>query len=234
MPRYAAAVVATVLAGALLRTLVYAPDVKADWRGAAAHIHEVDARSTVVLLTDAPTNYGQFVPLRYYLGPNVKIMMMAQALEQLAADPSALGETAWTIVEFRDGKPKAEPPREWLERYAPTSLAWTLPAAEIIYYHRRPPPPGDGPTQAGTMINQVTRNDRRYSKERLLDASAGRATTGVTRGTGYFRRAGVDDPAVSPLAYIDPRLLRNRRRAYGIGACGVCRGKARQRVSRAV
>ncbi len=149
VPRFAAAAFAMLLAGALMRTLVYAPDVKADWRGAAAHVHEVDARSPVVLLTDAPTNYGQFVPLRYYLGPNVKIMMMAQALERLAADPRALGETAWTIVEFRDGKPKADPPQEWLERYAPTPpLAWTLPAAQLIYYRRRPPPPGDDP--AGT------------------------------------------------------------------------------------
>ncbi len=148
VPRYAAAAVALVLAGALLRTLVYAPDVKADWRGAAAHFHEVDPRSTVVLLTDAPANYGQFVPLRYYFGPDVKIMMMAQALEQLAADPRALGETAWTIVEFRDGKPKADPPKEWLERYAPTSLAWTLPAAELIYYRRRPPPAGAEPASS--------------------------------------------------------------------------------------
>jgi hypothetical protein len=147
VPRYAAAVGAMVLAGALLRTLVYAPDVKADWRGAAKHVHAVDARSPVVLLTDAPTNYGQFVPLRYYLGPDVKIMMMARALERLAADPQALGETAWTIVEFRDGKPKADPPKEWLDRYAPTPLAWTLPAAELIYYHRRPPPAADGPTR---------------------------------------------------------------------------------------
>ena len=99
-----------------------------------------------MILTDAPTNYGQFVPLRYYLGPDVKIMMMAQALERLAADSRALGETAWTIVEFRDGKPKANPPREWLERFAPTPLAWTLPAVELIYYRRRPPLIGSGET----------------------------------------------------------------------------------------
>ena len=110
------------LAGALLRTLVYAPDVKADWRGAAAHFHEVDPHSTVVLLTDAPTNFGQFVPLRYYFGPDVKIMMMPQALEQLAADPRALGETVWTIVEFRDGKPKAFRPKEWLEQIRAHSI----------------------------------------------------------------------------------------------------------------
>jgi hypothetical protein len=139
-PRYATAAAAMLLAGALLRTLVYALDVKADWRGAAAHIHEVDPHSTLVLITDAPTNYGQFVPLRYYLGPDVKIMMMTLALERLAADPQALGKTAWTIVEYRDGKPKADPPKEWLERYAPTPLAWTLPAAELIYYRLRPPP----------------------------------------------------------------------------------------------
>jgi hypothetical protein len=148
VPRFALAAVMVVLAGALLRTLVYAPDVKADWRGAAAHIKEVDPHSTVVLLTDAPTNFGQFVPLRYYLGGDITIVMMDQALVQLAADPRALGVTAWTIVEFRDGKPKADPPNEWLELYAPTPLAWTLPAAQLIYYRRRDRPSADRPTPA--------------------------------------------------------------------------------------
>jgi hypothetical protein len=67
--------------------------------------------STVVLLTDVPTNLGQFVPLRYYFGPEVKLVMMTRALEQLANDPRSLGATAWTIVEFRDGRPKASPAR---------------------------------------------------------------------------------------------------------------------------
>jgi hypothetical protein len=140
VPRYAAAAGACVLAAALLRTLVYAPDVKADWRAAAAHFRAVDPHAPVVLLTDVPTNYGQFVPLRYYFGPDVKLMMMTHALERLAVDPGALGEHAWTIVEFRDGKPKAYPPKAWLARYTPTSLAWTLPAAELIYYRLRPAP----------------------------------------------------------------------------------------------
>jgi hypothetical protein len=140
VPRYAAATGAAVLAAALLQTLVYAPDVKADWRGAAAHFRAVDPHAPVVLLTDAPTNYGQFVPLRYYFGPDVKLIMMPHALEQLDVDPEAFGEYAWTIVEFRDGKPKAYPPNAWLARYAPTSLAWTLPAAELIYYRLRQAP----------------------------------------------------------------------------------------------
>jgi hypothetical protein len=140
LPRYATAATCAVLAGALLRTLVYAPDVKADWRGAAARIHEVDPRSTVVLLTDEPTNTEQFVPLRYYFGPGLKIVMITKALERLAKDPQALGATAWTIVEYRDGRPKAPPPEEWLRYYAPTRLAWTLPGTELIYWRLRPPP----------------------------------------------------------------------------------------------
>ena len=107
MPRYAAVTAAVVLAWRSPAN----PGVRARRQGRLARCGNARpcgrSRATVVLLTDAPTNYGQFVPLRYYLGPEVKIMMMAQALEQLAADPQALGETAWTIVEFRDGKPKA-------------------------------------------------------------------------------------------------------------------------------
>jgi mannosyltransferase len=140
VPRYAVAAGATLLAAALMRTLVYAPDVKADWRGAAAHFRAVDPRAPLVLLTDAPTNFGQFVPLRYYFGHDVKLVMMERALEQLAADRDALGPTAWTVVEFRDGKPKAGTPPQWLERYAPTPVAWTLPGAEIIYYRLRQGP----------------------------------------------------------------------------------------------
>jgi hypothetical protein len=140
LPRYLVAAGSVVLAAALLRTLVYAPDVKADWRAAAGHIRAVDPGAPIVLLTDVPTNYGQFVPLRYYLGPNGRIIMMARALEQLDAEPDALGAHAWTIVEYRDGKPKAYPPPAWLARYEATPLGWTLPAAELIYYRLRRPP----------------------------------------------------------------------------------------------
>jgi mannosyltransferase len=140
VPRCATAAGCVLLAGALLRTLVYAPDVKADWRGAAAHFRAVDPGATVVVLSDTPSNLGPFVPLRYYFGPDVKPMMMTQALERLAVDPQALGASAWTIVEYRDGRPKADPPEEWLRRYAPTRLAWKLPAVELIYYRLRHPP----------------------------------------------------------------------------------------------
>ena len=138
LPRYLVASACVVLAGALLRTLVYAPDVKADWKGAAAHFHAVDPRSTVVVLNDEPNNRGLFVPLRYYFGPDVKLLLMEEALEQLAVEPKSLGPAVWTIVEFRDGRPKASPPEEWLRRYAPTRLAWTLPGAELIYWRLRP------------------------------------------------------------------------------------------------
>jgi mannosyltransferase len=138
--RYATALACCVLAAALLRTLVYAPDVKADWRGAAARIREIDPDAPVVLLTDAPANYGQFVPLRYYIGPDVKAVMMPEALERLRSDPHALGEAVWTIVEYRNGRPKAFPPEEWLNRYAPSDLAWKLPAVELTYYRLRADP----------------------------------------------------------------------------------------------
>ena len=128
--RYATACACVVLAVMLLRTLVYAPDVKADWRDAAARILETDPRSTVVYLTDDPTNLRQFVPLRHYLGPKVELLMMDRALRRLEADPRALGDAAWTIVEVPDGRPRASPPEAWRERFAPPgrsigSRAWS-------------------------------------------------------------------------------------------------------------
>jgi mannosyltransferase len=142
-PRCATAVACATLAVALLRTLVYAPDVKPDWRGAAAQIRAVDPRSAIVLLTESPTDRGQFVPLRYYLGARGDLVTMSQALRRLADDPGALGENAWTAVETRDGRPENSPPRAWLDRYVPTSSAWRFPGVEISYYRlrRSPGPP---------------------------------------------------------------------------------------------
>jgi mannosyltransferase len=140
VPRYGSAVVTVVLAGVLLRTLVYAPDVKADWRDAAAQIRAVDPGATIVYLTDEPANLRQFVPLRYYLGPRADLIMMGRALERLAADRRAIGETAWTIVELRDGHPRATPPPAWLGQYAPIPSPEKLPGLELVHYRRRPDP----------------------------------------------------------------------------------------------
>ena len=64
------ALACAVLAGILLRTLVYAIDVKPDWRSAAAVIRRVDPGATVVVLEADPGTLKAIEPLRYYLGPN--------------------------------------------------------------------------------------------------------------------------------------------------------------------
>lgn len=140
IPRSAFAVLCALLAGSLLRPLVYAPDVKADWRGAAARIRAVDPRSTVVYLTDEPANLRQFVPMRHYLGPGADLIMIDRALEQLAVDPRSLGATAWTIVEVREGRPRASPPGAWLARFVAARTFGDLPGLELVYYRLRPEP----------------------------------------------------------------------------------------------
>jgi hypothetical protein len=127
-----------VLAGSLLRTLVYAPDVKTDWRDAAAHILKVDPRATVVLLTEDATNPRQLVPLRHYLGPRTNLLLMPRAVAELARDPKNLGEFAWTVADEIDGRPKASPPQAWLRQYAPDQTSRDYPGVELVHYHLRP------------------------------------------------------------------------------------------------
>jgi mannosyltransferase len=138
LPRYAVASACVLLAGSLLRTLVYAPDVKTDWRDAAAHIRRVDPRAAVVLLTDDATNQRQLVPLRHYLGPRTNLLLMPRAVAELARDPEALGEFAWTVADEVDGRPKATPPPDWLRRYDPVRSTKEYPGVELTYYRRRP------------------------------------------------------------------------------------------------
>jgi hypothetical protein len=138
--RYTSATGCVLLAGSLLRTLVYAPDVKTDWRDAAAQIQRVDPRAPVVLLTDDATNLRQLVPLRHYLGPRAYLLLMPQAVAELADDPKALGAVAWTVVDVIDGRPRAAPPRDWLRVYAPARSTKVYPGVELVYYRLHPDP----------------------------------------------------------------------------------------------
>ena len=54
-PRLIVAMAIAILAGHLLRTLVYDPNIKADWRGATAIIARHDPTAAVVLLNESPS-----------------------------------------------------------------------------------------------------------------------------------------------------------------------------------
>ncbi|MEJ7640417.1 MAG: hypothetical protein WKF75_21225, partial [Singulisphaera sp.] len=62
VPRYAVALACAGLAGVLLRTLVYAADVKPDWRSAARVIRQVDPGATVVVLEADPGSIKAIEP----------------------------------------------------------------------------------------------------------------------------------------------------------------------------
>ncbi|MBX6315237.1 MAG: hypothetical protein IRY99_20350, partial [Isosphaeraceae bacterium] len=95
------------LSGIALGESVYAPDLKADWRAAAALVaRECPAdRAIVVVATDAERNV-EVETARYYLGPEVAVLPAERAdeiLERLPESPKCL----WLAIGVRKGRPIA-------------------------------------------------------------------------------------------------------------------------------
>lgn len=99
VPRLAGGAALLALSVALLRTMVYAPDLKADWRGAAAYLDRSDPAAPVVVV-NASADAAE-----YYLGAGRRVRAMPAKVEDLAAlldaDPSA----AWYAIERTVGRP---------------------------------------------------------------------------------------------------------------------------------
>lgn len=95
---------ALALSGVLLGSMVYAPDLKADWRSAAAYLdrHDPDAAIVVVnVRVDAP---------KYYLGPGRKVVLMPADSNELAKVLGSESSNAWFAFEFLHGRPTSAVP----------------------------------------------------------------------------------------------------------------------------
>ena len=100
-PRLAAALAVAVLAGPAIRERAYDPEVKPDWRAAAATARRVAPRASVVLLC---TDEHFYLPtLRYYLGPDAKLAPVGRYAAALAGAGAEPEGAIWTIVDRIDG-----------------------------------------------------------------------------------------------------------------------------------
>jgi mannosyltransferase len=113
--RYPAALVGLVLAARLLSTMAYAPDLKADWRAAAAFLRGRDRAPIVVISADPAVN-REVETARYYLGPSEEVVPAETASDDLLRRPVP-PRAIWAAVGLRGGHPVAPIPgpvrRDW-------------------------------------------------------------------------------------------------------------------------
>jgi hypothetical protein len=112
VPRVIVAATTLGLAVWSLPATVYAPDLKADWRGAAAFLDRSDPSATepVVVTSADPAHNVEVETARYYLGPRRPVMPMPERPEDL--DPALLPGDGhvWFAVGLRGGRPASPLP----------------------------------------------------------------------------------------------------------------------------
>ena len=129
LPRWAAGVLclgATAIAVSAYPTMIYAPDLKADWRGAAASLGRSDpSRSEPVLVTtNDPRQNLEIVTARYYLGTVRKSIALPAPLSEVDSLRGTVPAPSrfWLAIGSHDG---------WLTAEIP----WQIPlrrSAEIL------------------------------------------------------------------------------------------------------
>jgi uncharacterized membrane protein len=125
LPRLFAATTALGLAALSLPEAVYAPDLKADWRAAAALIDRADpagAEPVVVVATD-PAHNVEVETARYYLGPRRPVVPMPGRPEDLARTLPPGPGRVWFAVGLRGGKPVGMVPDPFARGGTATDLA---------------------------------------------------------------------------------------------------------------
>ena len=123
------AIVILGLAGSMLSDQVYAPGLKADWRGAVAVLRDRDARTVVVLSADPALNV-EVETARYYLGPGIRVVPPSSVPEDGRAFVIAVG--------LRGGRPVIPLPDDLADRSRQT-WARDLPGLRLVGLEARDP-----------------------------------------------------------------------------------------------
>jgi mannosyltransferase len=116
----AAAAGGAVLSGAMLLDTVFRPDLKADWRAAAAYLDGRDPTAVVAVISADPARNVEYESARYYFRPGRVVIPCPDRLGELLRKTTDL----WVSIGLRDGRTvgllpgelrNAEPNREIVE-----------------------------------------------------------------------------------------------------------------------
>ena len=106
--RYPSAAGSAALSGALLLSMVFRADLKADWREAAAYLNRRGSSGIVAVISADPSRNVEFESARYYLGPRWIVIPCPQRLSDLTSGKTVV----WVSIGLRDGQTAGALPKE--------------------------------------------------------------------------------------------------------------------------
>jgi mannosyltransferase len=130
-----------VLSGAMLLSHVYRPDLKADWKAAAAYLNRYDPNALVVVISADPFRNVESESARYYLGPGRVVIPWPDRSGVLNRSPRRV----WVSIGVRDGRAVGS---------IPATLTRNEPAREVVEF------PGLRLTRVEPISNQRRQDDR--------------------------------------------------------------------------
>jgi mannosyltransferase len=108
--RYSSAAGSAALSGVLLLSMVFRPDLKADWRGAAAFLDRGGSSGIVAVISADPSRNVEFESARYYLGPHWIVIPCPNRLSDLTGGKIVV----WVSIGLRDGQTAGALPEEFV------------------------------------------------------------------------------------------------------------------------
>jgi 4-amino-4-deoxy-L-arabinose transferase-like glycosyltransferase len=100
-----------VLSGAMLPTMVFRHDLKADWRSAAAYLDRRDPGALVAVISSDRSRNVEFESARYYFRPGRVVVPCPASLGEL----TRMGTSVWVSIGLREGRPAGVLPAELLK-----------------------------------------------------------------------------------------------------------------------
>ena len=97
----ATAAAGAILSGIMLQNDVYRPDLKANWKGAAAYLERRDPTAPVAILSADSSGDTELETARYYLGPNRRLT----AWTDRPGDAILSRNPIWVAISLRKGQP---------------------------------------------------------------------------------------------------------------------------------
>ncbi|HEV3120425.1 MAG TPA: hypothetical protein VGY53_00915, partial [Isosphaeraceae bacterium] len=124
----------------LLATMVYAPDLKADWRAARELLERASLSNSpfdcVYVVTEDPRNTVEVETARYYLGQRFRVLPLTKALADSQESDTHSGERVVFATSLRRGQPVAALPTVIEHAYA-FEYGMDVPGLRLAWRIRR-------------------------------------------------------------------------------------------------